>query len=536
MAERYRDLQRPSMLETGIVQQNAGSAAARLADVFTQFEQQANAFGGELRTQKGQEQGALAGEQKADGSMPKDEPLMKSGLRTLTNYGKAFDNAALRSYTIRAEADAQETAARLEVEAANDPDKFGAKFGAVRDEVLKNAEPGLRAALSEVYQRHLGAGVARLQTARSLEVRAEQRATTAEGIARSVDSIGQLRASDDPASFVQAEEEDLKLNLLIDGAVNDGTLSVTEGQALKVDAFRSVVKSTVVARFAREFDSPYGDPVGFIERLREANKTSEALPPAEEAKLQDDLLAELRERNAMRSAKVSAQDGARQLRYLEGDRTATAALLSGSLSQRQLLKMVEADTLDPSDARTLLNQLHSGDPGNSDPRELFSVETNLLSESEEDIRSNEDLSWSDRSRLLLKRREEAAGWKGSQQAKEGADRIDRALGIAPGVMRKALDPEEAKQRESALTEWYNAVDALPEDERQTKAIEIAEQVTQRVIKTNARNEVEQIRGRVESIRARYGDLEKLSTKNRATYDAEMKLQQDRLREAEQRAK
>lgn len=532
MAERYRDLQRPSMLETGLVDDSAVRTAQQLANTFKQFEQTANHFGGQLRQQEGAREGAEAG---ATG-----QPNMRTGLRAGTAYGRAYNNAALRSYLVQAEADAEDTATRLEAEAGTDPEKFQATFGKVRDEILKEAEPDTQAALTEMFTRRMSSGTQRIEVARQAEVKAEQRAATAEGLSRGVDAIGQLRASDDPAAAERAEEEEAKLNLLIDGSVADGTISITEGAALKVDAARSIVKQTVVARFARELDNPYGDPIGFIERLREANKTSEALPPDEEAKVGDMLLAELRERNALRAAKESAADNAREIRYREGDRQATSSLLSGQLTQRQLLKLVEDDRLNPSVARSLLNELQAGDPGRSNPRELFSVETNLLQTSEKEIQENAELSWADRSRLIQKRREEAAGWKGSQQAKEGGDRIDRALKIAPGTMRQALSEEEARQRDAALTEWYNLVEALPPEERQAKAINLAEEVTNRVIRGQAQSEAERIRGRIQRMQQdfqqRYPDGLDEDDQPRKDFERMMKQQENALKAAEAKAK
>lgn len=527
-AQRYRDLQRASVLETGVVQQNAGTAASRLAQTFKDFEVRSASKLADLSAQQGMREGTEAGQ--------RGDPQLRTGLKSLTAYGRAYNNAALRSYLIKAEGDANQTAARLETEAANDPGKFNITFGKVRDEVLKTVEPSVRPALAEVFQRRLSDGLVRLEAGRANEVKAEQRSTTAEGINQIVDRLGRLRASDDPALMEQADEEEAKLNLLIDGAANDGTLSIIEAQALKVDAARSVVKATVSARFARELDNPYGDPVGFIEKLREANKKSEALPPEEEAKLMDGLLADLRERNALANIREQNTLDALKLRYAAGEKFATEQLLSGTLRQRDILRLTEGDYLDPSVARTLLNELTSPSLPKSNQQELFSVETNLLRESEEDIRDNPGLTWADKSRLILKRREELAGWKGTQQAKEGADRIDRALGLVPGINNKLLSDDEARRRDTALTEWYNVVDALPPEERQFKAIEIAEQVTERVIRSNARAEAERIRARMERMQTTYGDPSELSSSKRKEYEAELKRQQDLLRQAEQRAK
>lgn len=530
MPERYRDLVRPSLVETGVVQSNAGSAAQALAETFKTFERVGSGFLADYSATKGQREGAAAGDS--------GNPNFRKGARALNIYGKAYNNAALRSYAVKSEVDAEETAARLEEEAANDPEKFRATFGKVRDETLKVAPPEARATLAEIYNRRLGAGTTRLVRAQAQEVRAEQRSSTAEGILRATDKIGQLKASDDPVDAFEAEEEELKLGMLINGAEADGTLSSTEALALRRESTLAVAKNTVVARFVREFDDPYGSPIDFIEQLREANKASEVLPPDEEAKVVDMLFAELRDRNALRSARKTATTAEVQARYDAGDKLATSLLLSDKLSQRKLLSMVDSGDLEPTTARTLMNELETGATRlpKSNQEELFHVETNLLSLEEEDIRSNSELTWADRARLVEKRREEATGWKSTQQAREGSDRIDRALGLAPGMSTKAMTVEEARQRDTALTEWYNLVEALPPAARQGQAIELAEQVTEKVIRSNARSEVAGIRARIDRLIRESGDPEEMGTAKRKQFDLELKRQQDRLREAEAKAK
>ena len=52
---------------------------------------------------------------------------------------------------------------------------------------------------------------------------------------------------------------------------------------MKDDVGGQIVTATVDARFEKVLNDPYGDPIKFIKNLQEANKSSEALLPDEEA-------------------------------------------------------------------------------------------------------------------------------------------------------------------------------------------------------------------------------------------------------------
>lgn len=526
MAIRYRQLQAPGLLDA--VQDNGDSAAAQsLANSLKSFSDQSSSLLGGLRSQQGQREGAAAG---AAGA-----PQFRDGARALTAYGEAYNNSALRSYAVRAEADAEDQAARLETEAANDPEHFRTTFGAVRDTTVKNAPEMARPALNELYGRRLAEGVSRLSRAQAVDLRNSARKDTSEGIDRQTDRIANLLAEDNPANEERIAEEQVKLQMLVDGAVNDGTLSKVEGSALHVGAMREVTKRTVLARFQKELDNPYGDPVKFIKRFKEANKTSEALPPEEEQKLEDGLLGELRERNALDAASRAQMNAEEQARFAAGDKEATSDLLAGRLTQQKLLSMTEQDQLRPETARTLRNELTSGSAAKSDPQTLFSYETDLLNRSEDEIREAPGLTWDDRSKLILKRREWEHGWRTTQEGREGADRIDRALGITPGIMSQVLPEPQRKARERALTDWYTAVDALEPGERQKALIPQAEEVIGRVIRSNNSLELERLRARRSQIAAKVAE-EKPTGYMKKTVDDDIANLDAQIRGLEQRVK
>jgi hypothetical protein len=532
MAEplRYRDLARPSLIDTNVVDDGTAGRLQALANTFGEFEKAATGAGNRIAAARGEREGAAAG---ATGN-----PELKSDLRAATSkYAAAYNNAATRSYLVQAEADLEDTAARLEQESGTNSEGFQQSFGKVRQETLKAAPAQVRSMLDEMFVKRQGSALARIGAAAVKEQNEIARKDTQEGVMRSVDRIANMRASDDPAQHVLAEEEDVKLSLLIDSAVADGTISAPEGEVAHVNAQRAVVKQTVVSRFKRELDNPYGNPLKFIERLREMNKTSEALPPDEEEKLNDALLSELRERNALSSMGSEQVRLARQQRYNDGNRTATAALLDGTLRQSQLLKMVEDDQIDPDTARTIQNELSSGPrEAKSDPKALMRAEVDLLDMDEKDILTDPNLSYADKSRLILKQREEVQGWRGSVPGREAVDRIDRSLGLVPGsIMNAALSDVDRTKRDRAMTEFYNEVQALPPEEREAKAIAVAEQVIGKVIKDTTQQKLNDLRARREKVLAAGKGVELKGTAKKE-FDDQIANLDKRIQQAEQAAK
>lgn len=319
MAERYRDLQRPSLVETGIVQRNAGDGADRLAQAFSTFENATGEIAGKMRAAQGEQEGATAG---AAGA-----PKFRSGIRAQTLYGQAYNNAALRSYAVRVEGDADETAARLENEAGSDPEHFRAGFGAARDALLKEADPQARALIAEAYNRRLSAGLVRIVDKRALEVKNENRVVTKQGAQNAVERYARLRAEGDVAG---AEQEKVKLEMLLAGAAKDGTYTPAEVQLLRREAHVGMLAKEEAAAFSQELQRPGSDPLAYIERLKQDFAGSETLSSEEENQVIDGLYAEWRQFHIInatqRAADVDTHAASVMDAYSHGQEAGTSAL------------------------------------------------------------------------------------------------------------------------------------------------------------------------------------------------------------------
>ncbi len=524
----YRDVVQPSLIDTSIPSNGRVEAAEALAQTFADFARTGAGLVGDLRAEQGRREGAEAGRT--------NDPAFRTGMAGLTAYGQAYNDTAMRSYAIKSEIAADEAAAKLELESGNKPEHFRATFGARRDEILKEAPEMARPILGEIYDRRMAASMERIITKQHMEIKQQARTDVAEGLMRSTDRLAQLRASDNPAFQEQAEEEQIKIDLLIDGAMRDGTLSQIEGSALKVDSARRATQQTVLYRFRNELDNPYGSPVDFIGRLMKANKKSEALPPQEEEQLVNSLLQELHERNSLASMAQNRSDDARQQRWMEGNRTASKLLLDGRLSSSTLSRMVADDELDPNRATALQNDLEAGGGDRpDDARERFRVQTNLMSYTEEEIAENGSLSWQSRRELIEKRRDEESGWRGTQAGREASDRIDRALKILPGVNPASLSEEELEKRDRAMTHWYNAVESMPDDKRAAQIIPLAEETIRTIIRDEATATASEFRLRIQQLEAEIakGEMDEEEVK---TAQRRLDRYKNNLREAEAKTK
>ena len=523
----YRQLQSPAQLDTNIPDSGGAAAANTLARSLKAFENVVSDIGTGIQTRRGQMEGAAAG---ASGA-----PEFKTGFLAQTAYAQAYNNAALRSYAIQAEIDAEDQAARLEVEAANDPHKFAASFGAVRDKTIQNAPPMARAVLSDMYNQRITQGVARLSSAQAQEIRKQQRDDVSEGILRLTDNIANLRSTDTFEDAAKADAKQAQLTALLESAGRDGTLTATEVNALHESTQQEIVKQTVVARFQAILDSPYGDPIKFLKKLDEENRTSEILPPDEEAKLHDALLSALREKNALESAGNARMQDLQKAMYEEGDRVSTVELFNGTLTDRKLAERVAQQQLDPERASSLHNMLKAGDPGSDDQRLLEQVRVSLLDYTEEDIQSMHELSFKTRGDLILKRREEAAGWQSQPNARNGAARIDRKLGIVPGTVMAMLSEATKTQRTRALTEYEDRMAALPPIEREAKALEISAEVVKKFIQDNNYEKAEQQR-RFKQNLIDSSNPEKMSPAEKAEYESHLQRYDEAINRLMQAAK
>lgn len=529
MAFDYRSVQAPSVLDgpNTIPDNGAATAAQTLAGAFKDFGNDAYDAGAKIQQIKGTQQGAAAG---ATGNMD-----TKSNF---TVYGEAFNNSATRSYAIQAEATAEDTASKLQVEANNDPALFATTYAAARDATVKAAPAEAQGVLTDMYNKRLATGVQTLAAGQAEQIQKNDRINLAEGIARQTDRVAQLRAAGDEDSMNQADEEQVKLNLLIDGARNTNTISQQEQAAMHISSQKAIVTQTVEAQFQRVLQDPHANPVDFIQHFEQTNLLQGdegVLPPDEIKQIKQNLFSNLRQYNEMQSMNRRNGKTEEQLRLEAGNRDYTAKLFAGTLTLQQLSDAVTSQNLEPGIARGMANSLASGDVTKSDGQTLFNYKTDLLNHTPADIAANPKLTWADKATLTDELATRSAGWEGTQNAKEAKARIDRQLGIPPGSLMQLLPDDVKKQRQNALTTFYTKMSELPPGQREQQAIPVAQQVIGSTIRSNKSNEILQIQQRQAAFTKAQGDITKLDSVHLKTYSDTMARYQKQISAAEAEA-
>jgi hypothetical protein len=528
-ALRYRQLAPAEAIDTTPLETGGSEAATALSHAFKSFSNAAAEVGSQWQADRGQQEGAAQG---ATGTL---KPV--TGFFSQTAHAKAYNNAALRSYAIKAEADAEDTGARLEVQAGTNPHTFAQTFGAVRDSTINNAPPEARAALNDIYNRRMGDGLARIGSAQAREVLTQARADTVEGISRSTDRIANWNATNDPAQHALADQEQEKLNLIIEGARRDGTISDVEAKAAYVHAQHSIVAQTVEAKFQLVLDNPYGDPVKFIQQLRTANKTSETLSPEEEAKLSDQLLAALRQHNTLASEASAAARAAMEAKLRAGDIASTDDMINGHLTIKTLSERMRNHDLSPEVARTLYDHMTStAHEAKDDPAAKLHARVNLLEYTDDDILKMRGLTDATKGDLILERRKQAEGWQSTPKAREAIDMIDRRLGIVPGSNSAMLTISERTARDRARLALYDTVDPLPPAARDAAVIPAANEAIKKFIGENAADKADkQRRYKANFIQENESKVKGMSKAERAAYDAQIKQYDDAATKLDQQA-
>jgi hypothetical protein len=467
----YRQLQAPEQVDTSLPSSGAAARAAVLSQTFKDFAGVTGDVAEKLGTQAGALAGAAAG---ATG-----HPQYKQGLVRLTAYGRAFNNAATGAYLVQAEAQADDAAARLRVEANNNPATFQATYSAVRDAVLKNAPALAVPMLTELYNKRLASGMAALSGDQATELQQLHRKTYDEGVARQTSRVAILQGSDNPQDQAASLDEHAKLSVMIDGGVNAGLYSPAEAAAMHVTALKTITAQVFQTQVDRELARPDGDVIGLLENFRKAhiaNVSNPNEPPIlsepEFQKLMQDATTKIREQNMLVAMNKREGKTAEQLKFEAGDLLYTSKLLSGHLSDADLDAGVRSGDLKPERATSLHMMLLQGrQQAKSDPRALFKLHTdpNFMNMSLEEISAYPGINDADRLKAYQEQQSRRNSWEGTQASRQAVGAIGAALKIVPGTPTAAMSEEQRRAFVDAHQEYIGIVNGLKPSEQQNPA-------------------------------------------------------------------
>lgn len=489
----YRQIQQP---EEGIPSwalsrdaEGIGHEAQELGNLFHEFEGISSGIQNKAALQAGALAGAASG---ATG-----HPQYREGLERFSAYSQAFNNAATGAYAVQAEAQADDAAARLRVQANNDPDHFATTYSAVRDAVLKQAPAQAVPVLTEIYNKRLAEGVAALSGSQAAQQQKVQHDIYMEGIQRQTSRVAALEGAGDAHSQVQAADELTKLSTLIDGGVNAGLYSKEEAVAMHVGAMRAITSQVFETQIDNEIANG-GDPVAYLQKFMDAHQANlkDTSQPAllsdqEYQKLIRDGLTKMYEHNATIAFAKKQGTTAQQLRFQQGEQDYTVKLLTSKLTMKDLAIGVANGDIKSSVARSMRDALLHGSQAKSDPRALYEAYTNPenLDWSSTDVLNLPGLSDADKLKLVQHIQKQRDSWDGTQQSKHARQAINAALKIPPGTPYAALSDDQRTAALRAQQEYTNEMNATDPAKRVGLAGSIAQKVVAHVHQEQAADDL-----------------------------------------------
>lgn len=536
----YRQLQQP---EQGVPSwalsrdaEGIGHEAQALGQLFREFEGVSGDVAKKAELQNGALAGAAAG---ATG-----HPQYKQGLERFTAYGQAFNNAATGAYAVEAEAQADDAAARLRVQANNDPSHFATTYAAVRDGVLKAAPAQAVPILTEIYNKRLAEGMAALSGAQATEQQKLQRDTYMMGVQRQTSRVATLSATGNPQDEAKAADELTKLTLLIHGGVNAGLYSSAEAEALRVSSMRAITSQVFETQMDNELARPDGDPIGLLQRFTEAHQANlkntgqpALLSDQEYQKLLRGGLTKIYEHNAAVAFSKKQSVTQEQLRRQAGEQEYTVKLLSGQLTMKALEAATANGDLKPSKALELRSALLRPNQGKSDPKALYEAYTNPenLDWSPADVLALQGINDTDKLKLVEHIQKQRDSWDGTQQSKHARQAINAALKIPPGTPYAALSDDQRTAALRAQQEYTNEMNAADPAHRVGLAGAIAQKVIAHVHQEQAAEDLKTWSSAKQNFIDTYGP-HSTAPMDDSRYEARLKYYDQQISQAQAAAK
>lgn len=456
------------------IQYQAQSQNTGQAELYQTITDRLRSFSEQIYTQsvaptikaRAQVAGAAAGEA--------GTPELKSNF---TLYGRAYNDAAVRAYALTQYSDVEKNLAQFETQAGTDVEKYSALVKGYRDGAVQGVMPEARTFISEMIAENASDGRSRIIRAASVQARETQRTEISGGLDTLAGKVSKLFLSGGPEDIQRAQTYGQTYIDMVDASVADGTFSPKEGAALKDNHLKNSMEWLAAGRLEAEYRIPGGNPTRFINDVL----SNPELSDPDRQQLARNLYGRLDLMQRADAAAASEAEAASKAEADRAERELTSNLINGRLTGKQIDEAIRTRGLDPAVGRTLFEKLKSG-PGQNDDREAFIVGTSLLSYTEKEITDNPRLDWNTKAQLIERRRSRVTGWPDTNSAQEARQRIDRAVGIVPGVPNPIVSAEVGRQRGEAQTRWFDLVNALPPEQREAQAIPLAEQVVRDVIK------------------------------------------------------
>ncbi len=389
---------------------------------------------------------------------------------------EAWNQGAITSHVAAVKLDITENLTRIQAENSRDPAGYAISARGYSQGLLEGVPEGIKPAVQDELASIILKQGTKITSDRNTFEREQHLAQTSTAVDL-YRTEGENHAKEGDAEA--ATEAQLKAIELTNSLEVAGLLNPKSAEIQRNNITRDIEDQIIYGAFAR--DMKKGKGLQYITRFNKLKALGDRDPDYRK-KMSDKMVGMIKESHAIDAADRKAADAARKELWRNGERVVANLDLEGALTIEHLQDMVEKEEIDPKVAAKYKKAATLDGPEFSDQIAINEIKADILAISEFDIQTDPRISRVDRDLLVEERRtieEDKANWRGTQNGREGARRINQAFGIIKGVDTR-ISKEKAQRAGMVLTRYFNEVEGLPLEEREVKTVEIADRLVKEV--------------------------------------------------------
>ena len=403
-----------------------------------------------------------------------------------TMYGQAYNRAADAKYAADSAFDARIKASQIAAQNPYDAKSFMDIYQqAAAPEIAGAPTPALKVAIQKTYRDYGAKAYEKILNASMAKGRSDQ--------AKSYAGFAEVLRNDYLAAVSQgndgeATDKAMMLTRLQDSAINNRF--VTEGE---VAAFNRTL--LVDGYGTREF-AQFNKSADKLKYMREFRKREHpALNEEQQQKLYDKMMTSIKSDNALANSIRIEEERLEEEEKQAAVERYNDAYVSGSLNQMQLDTDLANGTIDIATHK--LYSEKANDPGAKfdNTGTQLRVMTYLGDYSKQDILDLPDITNGTKMKLLAERKnylENEGKWTATINGREARDRVRRKFNILSDTLMAKIDFTGRTMREFDQTyrAFFDRVQALPVEERESKSLQIADEVINEYDHSKAKQKAE----------------------------------------------
>jgi hypothetical protein len=335
-------------------------------------------------------------------------------------------------------------------------------------------DPTLRAIAKQDLQITGMTASKQIKTKEIKQNRDEQSTNITNGIQIESENLNQFYGVDNAL----AQNAMNNINTMVDNAVKGNLMTVNEGIAKK----RIVMKNAYSTNIKREFSTAINDGQAYkyYDKFKKSDQ-SQVLNIDEKQKLMERMLIDIKTNNTVAKQEQDQFEAEEKVIYDDTINELNTKWINNDLTETELKDLLINDKIKNTDYMDYVKKINDTGAIADNSGELLKFETHLLEFSEEDILESPFFTNKTKQSLVNKRLEvigDKENWLNTQTGRVARERIRTSFNILDGTMMAKLDFNNQNMRDydDLYRSFYSEVQSLPLEQRELKALTIADKL------------------------------------------------------------